>query len=259
MRLLLFDLDGTLIRSAGAGRRAMEQAWAAVFGRTVTLEPRWTAGRTDLAIFREMARRSGLEAEMERHRDRLVACYLEALERELARGAGEVLPGVVELLGWARASGWALALGTGNLEAGARRKLEPFDLNGYFPVGGFAEDGEDRRTLLEAAVRRAAAQWGECARCVVVVGDTPLDVEAAHAAGYQAVAVATGPYGVEELAATGAEAVLPALAPRERAVRELERVAAQAAARGLEPEEAARGSSRRRTGGGEGPSACDGH
>lgn len=237
----MFDLDGTLIRSAGAGRRAMEQAWAAVFGRAVSLEPRWTAGRTDLAIFREMARRSGLEAELERHRERLVESYLQALDRELARGAGEVLPGVVELLRWAQASGWALALGTGNLEAGARRKLEPFDLNGYFPVGGFAEDGEDRRTLLEAAVRRAASHWGRPVRCVVVVGDTPLDVEAAHAAGYKAVAVATGPYGVSELAATGAEVVLPALAPWEHAARELERLAAQSASRDPESGEAARG------------------
>ena len=217
MRLLLFDLDGTLVRSAGAGRRAMERAWATVFGMAMTLEPRWTAGRTDAAIFREMGRRAGLEAELDRRWGQLKACYLEALADELTRSPGQVLPGVVKLLEWAEKTGWALGLATGNVEEGARMKLAPFDLNRFFPVGGFGDDADERTALLKVAVERAHRHWGLEARCVIVVGDTPLDVEAAHAAGYPALAVATGPYSVEELEAAGAEAVLPCLAPWERA------------------------------------------
>lgn len=213
------------MRSVGAGRRAMERAWADVFGCSVALEPRWTAGRTDLAIFREMGRRSGLAQELERRWDRLVDCYLRALRDELARGAGQVLPGVVPLLEWGARSGWALALGTGNLEGGARLKLAAFDLNRFFPVGGFGEDGEERREVLEAAVRRAARHWGRAPEVVVVVGDTPLDVQAAHAAGFRALAVATGPYALPELEACGPEAALPELAPWERAAGVLEALA----------------------------------
>ena len=227
MRLILFDLDGTLVKSAGAGRRAMERAWAEVFGQAIALEPRWTAGRTDPAIFREMGRRSGVEAEeLGRRWPELVGRYLKALAEELQRRPGEVLPGVVELLEWGEKDGWALGLGTGNLEAGARLKLAPFGLNRFFPVGGFGDDGEERPALLRAAVERACRHWGDEARCVIVVGDTPLDVEAARAAGYAAVAVATGPYGVQELEAVGADAVLPQLAPWQRAAGVLEALAA---------------------------------
>lgn len=205
----------------------MERAWAEVFGQAIALEPRWTAGRTDPAIFREMGRRSGVEAEeLGRRWSELVGRYVKALAEELERRPGEVLPGVVELLEWSEHNGWALGLGTGNLEAGARLKLAPFDLNRFFPVGGFGDDGEERPALLRAAVERACRHWGDEARCVIVVGDTPLDVEAAHAAGYAAVAVATGPYGVQELEAAGADAVLPQLAPWQRAAEVLEAIAA---------------------------------
>lgn len=213
----------------------MERAWTAVFGKPMALEPRWTAGRTDPAIFREMARRSGLHAELARCWPELVRHYLHALTDEVARGPGEVLPGVVELLEWSAKNGWALSLGTGNLEAGARLKLAPFDLNRFFPVGGFGDDAEERAALLEAAVERACRYWGDEARCVIVVGDTPLDVEAAHAAGLLAVAVATGPYSVDELAATGAEAVLPSLDPWRTAADVLERLAATASVRRTQP------------------------
>lgn len=222
MRLILFDLDGTLVRGAGAGRRAMERAWAQVFGFPVELPPRWMAGRTDPAIFREMARLSGREAELERRKAELVARYLEALADEVARSPGELLPGVMDVLRWAQEAGWALALATGNLEAGARIKLAPFGLNGFFPVGGFGDDADDRAGVLKVAARRAARRWGAEADAVVVVGDTPLDVEAARAAGFAALAVATGPYGLEELSSCGARAVLPRLSPWPRAAAVLE-------------------------------------
>lgn len=206
----------------------MERAWAEVFGQALSLEPRWTAGRTDPAIFREMGRRSGVGAEaLARRWSELVDRYTTILAEELRRSPGEVLPGVVELLEWSERHGWALALGTGNLEAGARLKLAPFGLNRFFPVGGFGDDGEERPALLRAAVRRACRHWGDEARCVIVVGDTPLDVQAAHAEGYAAVAVATGPYGVQELEAAGAEAVLAQLAPWHAAAEVLESLAAR--------------------------------
>ncbi|MEW6045850.1 MAG: HAD family hydrolase [Bacillota bacterium] len=224
VRLILFDLDGTLVRSAGAGRRAIAKAWAAVFGRAVDLDGRWTAGRTDPAIFRELGRRCGLESELEARWPELERRYLSALEEEVARHPGELLPGVVEILEWAERRGWALGLGTGNLRAGARLKLAPFGLSRFFPVGGFGEDGEDRAELLKVAARRASLRFGRPADPVVVVGDTPLDVEAAHRAGFLAVAVATGPYGADDLRQSGAEGVLQSFDPWKRAARLLDSV-----------------------------------
>ncbi|WP_324717539.1 HAD family hydrolase [Carboxydochorda subterranea] len=217
--LVLFDLDGTLVNSGGAGRRAIQRAWGEVFGQEVALDPGWTAGRTDPAIFREMARVGGIEPRRwEAERARLVDRYLAYLCEEVASRPGRVLPGVLELLRRGQQEArWALALATGNLERGARLKLSPFDLNRYFPVGGFGSDSEVRHELLQVAVRRAQEHFGE-AMAPVVVGDTPLDVEAAHRAGMAAVAVATGPYGMDDLARAGAEAVLPSLEDTERAL-----------------------------------------
>ena len=213
VRLIIFDLDGTLIHAAGAGRRALERAMQRCFGAVCPMDGRAFAGRSDVAIFRELALKSGVTAaELERRWDELVETYLRLLEEELQRSPVTVLPGVLPLLEWLRSrEGVVLALGTGNLEAGARLKLLRTGLEPYFAIGGFGTDGEARWRILQAARRRAAAHFGRPMHPVIVVGDTPLDVRAAREAGYLAVAVATGPYTVQELEASGAEAVLPDL------------------------------------------------
>lgn len=225
--LALFDLDGTLVRGTGAGRRAILRAWESTFGRRVQFEPRWAAGRTDTGIFLELARQDGVPPQCldARARD-LVASYLDALEDEVRKAPGDVLPGVRELLVCLEGSGgWSLALGTGNLERGARIKLAPFDLNRHFPVGGFGDDGPARHDVLRAACRRAAAARGAPFDGVVVIGDTPLDVESGHQIGARVVAVATGPYTAGELEAAGADAVVSDLGSVGRIQQVLEETA----------------------------------
>lgn len=220
-RLIIFDLDGTLVRTAGAGRRALEWAVRRCFGAVAPLEGRALAGRSDVAIFREVALSSGVPAEeLERRWDLLVQTYLHLLDQELQRSPVAALAGVQPLLDWLRRrDGVVLALGTGNLEAGAQLKLRRAGLEGYFAVGGFGADGEARWRILQAACRRAVACFGRPMRPVIVVGDTPLDVQGAREAGYLAVAVATGPYSVEELQACGPQAVLPDLSDWPAAAR----------------------------------------
>lgn len=230
-RLILFDLDGTLVHAAGAGRRALERAVQRCFGAVAPMEGRAFAGRSDVAIFRELALRSGVTAtELQRRWGELVESYLQLLDEELRTSPVAVLPGVLPLLEWLRRrDDVVVALGTGNLEAGARLKLRRAGLESYFAVGGFGADGEARWRILQAARRRAAAFFGRPMHPVVVVGDTPLDVQAARQAGYLAVAVATGPYSVQELQASGAEAVLPDLGDWPGAARLLMALAASGA------------------------------
>lgn len=222
-RVVLFDLDGTLIRTEGAGRRALERAWELCFGTPVVLEGRWFAGRSDLAIFRELARRQGLVHEYGARIDSLIRAYLGFLEQELSVRPGAVLPGVRELLGWAvREAGWVPVLATGNLEGGARLKLARFDLHRFFPVGGFGSDGERRVDILRAAVRRAQEHFKRPVRAAVVVGDTPLDIQAAHQMGWPALAVATGPYDLAELEVSTPDVALPDLSDWGKVVRLLD-------------------------------------
>ncbi len=222
-RVVLFDLDGTLIRTEGAGRRALERAWEQCFGIPVVLEGRWFAGRSDLAIFRELARHQGLDREYGVRVDSLIRTYLGFLDQELRVRPGAVLPGVRELLGWAvREAGWAPVLATGNLEGGARLKLARFDLHRFFAVGGFGSDGESRVDILRAAVRRAQEHFKRPVGAAVVVGDTPLDVQAAHQMGWPVLAVATGPYGLPELEASMPEVALPDLSDWGRVARLLD-------------------------------------
>ena len=221
VRLIIFDLDGTLLHAAGAGRRAIQRALLRCFGREVVADGRQFAGRSDVAIFRELAVQAGVAAqELSRRWDELVGYYLTYLAEELQEAQASALPGVVPLLESLRSRpDVALALGTGNLEAGARLKLQRCGLAGYFPVGGYGADGEVRHHILHAACRRAALRLGRPPSPVVVVGDTPLDVQAARQVGYLPVGVATGPYTADELRRCGAAVVLPSLADWVEAAR----------------------------------------
>jgi len=208
--LLLFDIDGTLVFTRGAGLRALERAFQQLHGVERPLAGYSTAGRTDVCIVEEIAVRAGLTGH---DTAALLAAYLDALTVELGRDPGHLLPGVERLLAELQpAPEWRLALGTGNLEAGARLKLEALGIWQYFPVGGFASDAADRDELIRCGVAKAQRVYGtDFARCVVV-GDTPLDVACGRANGAATLAVATGRFSVAELAAAGADAVLPDLA-----------------------------------------------
>ncbi len=212
-RLFLFDLDGTLVSTGGAGLRALAKAFFDLFGVADAMDDIDPSGKTDPAIFRELIK-------MNLHRDvepgeieRLGALYLSHLEKEMMVPGGKgALKGVKEFVAHlSRRPDAVLALGTGNLEKGARLKLAPHDLNEYFPIGGFGSDAEERADVLRHGHRRAEQLSGETisADNVFVIGDTPLDVAAARRAGFRAVAVATGGSTIEVLAKTSPDYLMP--------------------------------------------------
>ena len=213
MRLVLWDVDGTLVDSAGHGGDAFADAFEAVFGRRPDGNVAMP-GRTDHEIALALLRRNGV-AEGETHLPRLWKALADALASKQAeiRAEGRALPGAREALAaLAGRQGVLQSLLTGNIEANAVAKLAAFALERYvdFDIGGYGSDGGVRSQLVAIACRRASAKHGAAIgpRHAVLVGDTPLDVAAAREAGARAVAVASGPYGVRELAGAGAELVL---------------------------------------------------
>jgi phosphoglycolate phosphatase-like HAD superfamily hydrolase len=214
--LILFDIDGTLLLSGGAGVRGLNRAFGQLHGRDSALDGVSLAGRTDRAIVIDLLRAIGREPDepsIAALRDR----YCEHLAIEIARpGTGRygVLPGVQALLDDldARAD-VPIGLLTGNFRRGAEIKLGHFDLWGRFSFGAFGDDHVDRRALLPIALERAQDAGIDVPSMdrVLVVGDTPLDVDCARAHGARAVAVATGPFTKEQLAETGADVVLDTL------------------------------------------------
>jgi phosphoglycolate phosphatase-like HAD superfamily hydrolase len=198
-QLFLFDVDGTLVRLDGAGRRALAAAFEEVFsvveaGRT--MERIRFDGSTDRAILAEAIRRMGLDAdEFARRAAEFEACYLRHLDRTVsALGGSGVLPSVVTLLETLQQRGASLGLLTGNTEAGARAKLAPSGLNRFFPAGAFGSDHHDRVVLAQLAHRRLERhlQRTFAPTDVFVVGDSVMDVRCGRAHGYSTVAVATG-------------------------------------------------------------------
>lgn len=206
MRLFLFDVDGTLLSARGAGRRAMGRALEAVYGVTGPIDSYDFRGKTDPQIVFDLLEAAGVSAA--RVRDRLTPFYdryAEDLRAEIRRSGGlAVLPGVSELVGRLSDSPHAvLGLLTGNIEVGARIKLESTGLLPRFRVGAYGSDDVDRAKLPAVAARRAETLLGEAIGPdrVVVIGDTPLDIACARAYGARAVSVATGWHRFEELAA----------------------------------------------------------
>jgi len=226
-KLLLFDVDGTLILSGGAGIRSVNRAFLSLFGVADAMARCRPDGKTDPAIFREVARetlaRELSEMEMEKVKD----AYLAALREEIRRSPGyRIMPGVPSLLDLLSRQGrFLLALATGNLERGARLKLDPADLNRFFGTGGFGSDDEDRPRLVRAAIRRASEDCSTPIRDedVFVIGDTPHDIAAARAAGVRCIAVATGSSRPADLERHSPDVVIEDLSDAEAFLSALEK------------------------------------
>ncbi len=210
-RLLLWDIDGTLLTSSGAGMCALEAALTKVFGLTGSLADIEYAGRTDRWILRQVFAKFNLPASEENFA-RYFDAYVKELPGQLARGGSRVLPGVLTLIEEAaRRPGIAQGLLTGNLRRGAEAKLGRFDLWRHFPFGAFADDSEDRCQLGPHALARASVHHGGAGFAperVWVIGDTPHDISCGRAIGANTLAVATGNYSVDDLRALQPTAVL---------------------------------------------------
>jgi phosphoglycolate phosphatase-like HAD superfamily hydrolase len=206
---ILFDIDGTLISTGGAGRDAWARAFSDLYGVAADIEDVTEAGMPDHDVvtvtFRHVVGRDPTPAEIAA----LMAKYLEHLPETVAESPTyTVFPGVHELLADLSGGGHLLGLTTGNVEAAAHIKIARGGLTRYFSFGGYGSDSSDRGELTKIAIQRAATILRARPQRVYVVGDTPRDVDAAHAAGAVAVGVATGRYTVKQLRDAGAEFVL---------------------------------------------------
>jgi phosphoglycolate phosphatase-like HAD superfamily hydrolase len=211
--LWLFDIDGTLVDTGGAGMRALKEAAVERFGdEGPELD---LAGSTDSGIVGKMLAHFGYSEELEEF-ERFYTFYLERLEWNLAHGGfeGQVLPGVVELLErLADDDGATVGLLTGNIAGGAAAKMRHYGLDHHFEFGAYGCDFADRNRLGPIALERAAGHAGRSfsPQETLVIGDTPKDIACAHAMGSRCLAVATGRFSVDELQAAGADRVIEGL------------------------------------------------
>jgi phosphoglycolate phosphatase-like HAD superfamily hydrolase len=212
--VVLFDIDGTLITSGGAGALSWRRAFEELYGIPADIGEFTDAGMTDPDVgrltFRKVIGHDPSPAEMAR----LMNCRLAQLPRAVAESAGyRVLDGVEETLKRLTAQHHLLGLTTGGVEAAAHIKLARGNLNHYFSFGGYGSDSPERALLTRRAIERADAILGQAVdpHTVLVVGDTPLDIEAAHAVGAIAVGVGSGHYDVRQLRDAGADHALASL------------------------------------------------
>jgi phosphoglycolate phosphatase-like HAD superfamily hydrolase len=225
VKLVLFDIDGTILWSDGAGRRAMTGALTTIFGTPGAPEYRYD-GKTDPQIVHELMRGAGYEDQAIAARMApLFACYVRLLESELASHGDRVhvFEGVAELIDALEArSDAVVGLLTGNVAVGASLKLRAAGLDvARFRVGAYGSDSAHRPMLPAVAQRRAREQLGLDlpGADLVVIGDTPADIECARVVGGAAIAVATGRYSVEALAAHAPKVVFPTLVDTDAVMR----------------------------------------
>lgn len=211
--LVLFDIDGTLLEGGGSGTLAMRRAFAAAFGVVSDGVSVATAGRTDLAIFADMAAVLGVSLDADAEA-RLIAAYLQVLPQAMAECGARLLPGVRPLVeALAADPRCRLAVGTGNLAAGAAIKLRHLGVDRLFPIGGFGDRQTDRAALIAGALAAARRHYGVAfaPTRTVVVGDAPPDIAAARANGMRVLSVATGRTEAAVLAAMRPDALVPDL------------------------------------------------
>jgi phosphoglycolate phosphatase len=208
IKTVLFDIDGTLLVTGGAGAVAWQRAFRELHGIDANIEEHTHAGMTDPEIaeivFREVIGRDGSEAE----RAEAIAAYLEHLKEAVDESQGyRVMPGIEQLLPRLVAEGVLLGIVTGNIESAAHIKLARGDLNRFFAFGGYGSDARDRTELTRKGLERGGVVAGSALdlTAAIAVGDTPRDVKAGHGAGIRVVGVATGSYTVEQLDESGAD------------------------------------------------------
>lgn len=229
MKLILFDIDKTILNAHGAGRRALERTLLHILGHTAGLAQVAFGGKTDPMIVREALTLGGLPSDDVPHLSRqILRHYPGELAREFAATPANrritVLPGartLIETL--SKRDDVLLGLLTGNLEACAWLKLQVAHLHTFFTFGAFGDDGETRDDLPAVALQRAWEESGHHFKAadVILIGDTPRDVRCAHIIGGRSLAVATGPFNAEALRAAGADIVLPSLADTEQVMQAL--------------------------------------
>jgi phosphoglycolate phosphatase-like HAD superfamily hydrolase len=215
MILFLFDIDGTLIHSGGAGIAALEDAFQEVLRLPRAMAGVICDGMTDPAIVRGVLAPHRLDSELNIRK--VLQRYTQSLARRVRESTRfRILPRVVEALDFlSRRPDLRLGLATGNLEAGAWTKLKLAGLDRFFDFGGFGSDAEERSELVRRAIERGRQRSGDPRAAAVVIGDTPRDIQAAHQAGARALGVASGRYDVTALSAAGADWTLPDLAAPE--------------------------------------------
>jgi phosphoglycolate phosphatase-like HAD superfamily hydrolase len=208
IKAVLFDIDGTLLHTGGAGAVAWQRAFLELYEVEANIAEHTHAGMTDPEIaeivFREVLGRDGSDVE----RAEAIGCYLGHLADAVAESEGYfVIPGIEELLPRLVEQGVLLGVVTGNIESAAHIKLGRGDLNRYFTFGGYGSDSRSRTELTKKALERGAQISGKPLDRdqTIAVGDTPRDVKAGHGAGIHVVAVATGSYDVGELKDAGAD------------------------------------------------------
>jgi phosphoglycolate phosphatase-like HAD superfamily hydrolase len=211
---VLFDIDGTLLVTGGAGAVAWQRAFEELYAVEANIDEHTDAGMTDpeiaAIVFREVLGREGGPQE----RSQAIGCYLKHLPDAVAESEGyRIMPGIEDLLPRLIDDGVLLGLVTGNVEAAAHIKLARGRLNRFFSFGGYGSDAADRIEVTEAALRRGglvsggALDDGAC----IAIGDTPRDVAAGHGAGIRVVGVATGSYTVAQLRVAAADWALPSV------------------------------------------------
>jgi phosphoglycolate phosphatase len=220
MKLLLFDIDGTLLTTDGAGRVAMRQAAKDLFGLDEDLTGITIAGNTDGGIVREVLVKNNLPSTDENIR-LYVEAYFARLAINLSTIPGTVLPGINDLLDAIDANSGAKGLLTGNIERGARLKLKTHGLGDRFEFGAFADDSFNRNDLGPFAKARAEAKYSHFFKPedVFVIGDTPRDIACGKAFGARTVAVATGHYRADDLADFEPDYLFEDLSPTDDVLR----------------------------------------
>jgi phosphoglycolate phosphatase-like HAD superfamily hydrolase len=208
IRAVLFDIDGTLLVTGGAGGVAWQRAFEELHGVEADIAEHTDAGMTDpeiaAIVFREVIGREGSQEE----RAKAIGSYLKHLPDAVAESAGyRVMPGIEDLLDHLIDEGLLLGLVTGNIEAAAHIKLARANLNRFFGFGGYGSDSADRTEVTKTALSRGALVSGGALAdgACIAVGDTPRDVKAGHGADIRVVGVATGSYSADALQRVGAD------------------------------------------------------
>ena len=215
-KLILFDIDGTLVSAGGAGTRSMNLAFNELFNIQNAFKNIPMAGKTDIQIMKEGLKLHDLSY-MDGNVEKMMNAYIRFLQQEIDNPLRHVMPGIRESLELLSNMKMTLGLLTGNLDKGAKIKLGAFGLNGYFLDGAFGSDDEDRDNLLPIAIDKFAEKgFNFSPDTCVVVGDTPRDVRCAKIHGASCIAVATGPYSKKDLLKTDADIIIDSFEETEK-------------------------------------------